>query len=141
MFNPSIRERIRSLTEQLRLLRSLQSVEEEEFLKNPLVSSTVERAFHLAIEALLDVGHFIIRREGWPTPLTYADIFRTLSRKGVLPSVKEEELVKLAQFRNLLVHGYAVIDKRRVYQLLQTRLDDLHEIARRITEWAEKINK
>jgi len=81
----------------------------------------VERAFHLVIEALLDVGHFIIRREGWSPPLTYADIFRTLSRKGVVPSVKEEELVKLAQFRNLLVHGYAVIDKRRVYRLLQTR--------------------
>ena len=31
----------------------------------------------------------------------------------------------MARFRNLLVHGYAVVDDNRVIEILQTRLEDL----------------
>lgn len=41
------------------------------------------------------------------------------------PEVVCERLRGLGGFRNILVHGYLDIDRRRVYQALQIELEDL----------------
>ncbi|PLJ78458.1 MAG: hypothetical protein B7L53_00460 [Thermofilum sp. NZ13] len=49
----------------LRLIK-VREMSKEEFLSNPLVIDATERNFQVAIEALLDVGSFIISKKGWP---------------------------------------------------------------------------
>lgn len=41
-------------------------------------------------------------------------------------------LQNMARFRNLLVHGYARVDDRRVIGVLQTRLPDLEAFRRSV---------
>ena len=45
-------------------MKEIRSVGKEEFLVKPLLRDATKRNLHVAIEALLDVGSFIISREG-----------------------------------------------------------------------------
>ena len=42
----------------------------------------------------------------------------------------------MARFRNLLVHGYAVVDDNRVIEILKTHLGDLDEFRRSLARTA-----
>ncbi|HXF04016.1 MAG TPA: HepT-like ribonuclease domain-containing protein [Blastocatellia bacterium] len=46
-------------------------------------------------------------------------------RRGNFPDELVRELEKVAKLRNLLVHLYGRLDDRKVYDILQTWLDDL----------------
>lgn len=41
----------------------------------------------------------------------------------------------MAKFRNVLVHLYLEVDRRRVYRYLQESLEDFEQFARYISEW------
>ena len=43
---------------------------------------------------------------------------------GAIEEAFSEELVKMAKFRNRLVHLYWEVDDRQLHEILQTRLDD-----------------
>ena len=49
------------------------------------------------------------------------------ARRGHLETDLVERLENMARFRNLLVHGYAIVDDARVVEILKTRLHDLDE--------------
>ncbi|MDQ4130085.1 MAG: DUF86 domain-containing protein, partial [Actinomycetota bacterium] len=57
--------------------------------------------------------------------LSYADVFAVLAEAGWLGPALAQALQDAARFRNLLVHGYARVDDRRVVEALPGRLADL----------------
>lgn len=71
----------------------------------------VERLAQLLIQALLDLGAMIAVYTEGLKPETYKGIARLLAEKLGLTSDDRELLEGLAGFRNLLVHGYAEIDR------------------------------
>ena len=89
----------------------------------------VQSAFlQLAIESCLNVGNRLISLEQFnqptDTPETYADIFIQLKILGVTDEDFTDRLVKMAKFRNRLVHLYWEIDKKKIYELIRDNLDD-----------------
>lgn len=54
----------------------------------------------------------------------------SVERLGILPPELAQRLRPLAGFRNVLVHGYLVIDLDRVHAVLNSHLDDVREFAR-----------
>ena len=48
------------------------------------------------------------------------------------------QLVKMAGFRNIVVHDYAKIDDAAVYGALKKRLGDFEEFARSIVAYLER---
>jgi uncharacterized protein YutE (UPF0331/DUF86 family) len=58
-------------------------------------------------------------------PEEYAGCFATLQQAGLLSAELTVRLQQMARFRNLLVHVYWKIDYGQVYEVIQTRLDDL----------------
>jgi len=120
----------------LRLVK-VREMSKEEFLSNPLVIDATERNFQVAIEALLDVGSFIISKKGWPTPSRYQEIGRELADQGVLTLEEGKRLSSMAGLRNILVHVYAQVDHERLYSLLW-RVEELEEIMRKLLNYIEK---
>jgi len=53
-----------------------------------------------------------------------ADVFEVLSEQGVLENLPVDRLKNMTRFRNLLVHGCAVVEDVRVLEILKTHLDD-----------------
>ncbi len=86
--------------------------------------AAVKYRFLVAIEASIDAGQHILSSEGFRAPESSADVFRVLGENGVLEQHAVVQLEAMARFRNLLVHGYAVVDDARVIAILRTHLGD-----------------
>jgi len=126
-----ISSRLKLLNQYVDELRSMQWVSFEEYQDNKLIRKFVERTFHTAIEACLDIGSHLISREGFRYPEDNKDIFQVLYG-DLLP-----RLINMAGFRNVLVHNYADLDNAIVYGALKKRLGDFDEYARAIVTYLE----
>lgn len=77
---------------------------EDDFLHDEMLRAAVERQFEIIGEALNQLNKV--------DPATAARI---------------PDLARIVAFRNLLIHGYAAIDARRVWRIRQTALPPLIE--------------
>lgn len=111
---------IETCVQQLRTLarpeRIAEDVREERFVQHTL---------QLAIQAALDVASHIVSDERLGEPATNQDLFQILARHGWTSPGQVATLRAMAGFRNLLVHGYADVDRRIVRDVVEHRLDDL----------------
>ena len=126
--------RLERLREYFAVLESVQGYDIDRFVQDPFIHGTAERNLHLAIECLMEVGNHVISDRGYPKPENYADIFRILAERGVIPKDLFQELVGMAAFRNVLVHDYLRLDRKRVYQILWEKLPLLKNMGRIFAE-------
>jgi len=66
------------------------------------------------------------------TPETYADIFIQLKNMGVIDGSFCDRLVKMAKFRNRLVHLYWEIEKEKIIEIIQENLKDFSIFQERV---------
>lgn len=129
-----ITEKIKFLAEYIADLEEERNFSLNEFISNKKLRRYVERTFQLAIECCLDIGSHIISSERLREPEDNKDIFIVLVENKYLPVNDLENLKKMAQFRNLVVHSYARIDPEILYGILQNSIIDLKKFARNIKE-------
>jgi uncharacterized protein YutE (UPF0331/DUF86 family) len=123
-----IKEHLKHLNKYYLLLREIQKKNYQEFEKDAFIQGSAERFLQLAIESCLNIGNRLISLEQFnqptDTPETYADIFIQLKILGVTDDSFTDRLVKMAKFRNRLVHLYWEIDKKKIYELIRDNLAD-----------------
>jgi uncharacterized protein YutE (UPF0331/DUF86 family) len=85
----------------------------------------IERTLQMAIEACVDIASHVIADRGLPVPATYAEVFDVLGQAGLIDRALRDAMVKMARFRNLIVHEYTRIDPDIVVHILRHDLDDL----------------
>ncbi|MGI5859111.1 MAG: type VII toxin-antitoxin system HepT family RNase toxin [Tepidanaerobacteraceae bacterium] len=98
------------------------------------ISRYVERTLHMAVEACLDIANHIISYEGYREPVDNKDVFQVLFEQKILDERLMENLKKMAQFRNVIVHDYIRIQPEIVYAILQKNLGDILEFANLVKE-------
>lgn len=74
-------------------------------------------------------------RLGGRAPKDYADCFAALAELGVVSADLAGRLQRMARFRDLLVHLYAEVDDRRVYEILRADVADLDELRSQVLDW------
>ena len=131
-------ERLERLREYLEILETVQQYDMKRFAQDPFVHGTAERYLHLAIECLLDIGNHVISDRGYPKPESYADIFRILAEKQILPDELLDELSGMAAFRNVLVHDYLRLDREKVYHILMEKMPLLKRVGHLYSELLEQ---
>jgi uncharacterized protein YutE (UPF0331/DUF86 family) len=129
---------LKGLEKALQILQQSSKVTFEELIDNHVLLSAVERNLHVAIECVLDIGNHIIAEKGFETPETNEDIIRILGDEGVITPEFADRIKGMAGFRNILVHEYAGIDYRLLYNYLLHCLDDLREFAYHISLYLER---
>ena len=125
MINDSIAERINLFYENFELLKNISKKSFDEFISSPYLQLSAERLLQVLIEIILDIGNYLINILKLPKPSTYTDVFRILCEHNVLPQEMKNELVQMAQFRNLLVHGYLKIDRAWIYKIMTENTNSL----------------
>lgn len=133
-----VQARLKLLAEYISDLKEFHNASFQEYQDNKLIRKSVERTLHTAIEACLDIGHHIIAEEGFRSPEDNKDVFAVLGEEGIVPGELVPQLVKMARFRNLLVHEYAQIDNTIVYGILKRRLSDFDEFAQAIVAYLSR---
>ena len=130
-----VQARLAKIREYVALLRKIRGLaDERRFIADPLVYGNAERYLQLAIQAVLDVSHHIVADMELGLPSDSKELFTTLVRHKVLPVRLSKKLVSMAGFRNVLVHEYLEIDRRRVYRALKADLRDFESFVRAVGE-------
>jgi len=84
----------------------------------------VERTLQMAIEVCVDLANHVIADRGLRVPATYAEAFEVLGEAGILSAAQQEAMVRIAKFRNVIVHDYARVDPAIVVRILRAHLGD-----------------
>ena len=102
-------------------MRDYASHDRDEVLADPARLGHVKYLFVTAIEGCIDAAQHVCASEGYGAPDTNADAMLALGRHGLLEDDEATAMARAVRFRNVLVHGYAAVDDRRVVGFL----DDL----------------
>ena len=142
MLDSRIKDHLQRLVKYLNALKDIKKHSKEEFLENGILEASSERYLQLSIESCLNIGNRIISLEQFDkeisAPETYADIFRILAKIGVIENEFSDKLVKMAKFRNRLVHIYWDIDKEEMYNIIQTNLGDFEKFIECVIQYYNK---
>lgn len=91
----------------------------------------VDATLHIlqtSIQALIDIGGYLVAERALPTPRTSHEIFERIEEAGLLPAGTAQRVAPIIGFRNRVVHLYDRIDERRVYEILVEHRRDLAEL-------------
>jgi uncharacterized protein YutE (UPF0331/DUF86 family) len=137
-----LRARISYIEDSLRSLERFKEISYEQFHSN---SDNFRIAFydlHRALEAVLDIGSHILSRIPGARPSSYKDIPRLLEKHKIVPSsFAVDQLMKMAGYRNRMVHFYGEIAEREIYNIIQEELQDFYAFCRYINDVLKKPSK
>jgi uncharacterized protein YutE (UPF0331/DUF86 family) len=88
-----------------------------------------EHTLQIAIQAILDVASHIVSDERLGEPRTNRELVDLLERHRWLTSDLAATMRRMVGFRNVLVHGYEIVDVAVVQEIVEHRLDDLLQFA------------
>jgi len=128
------RRKLLSLDQYQRELGELVSSGRERYLADWRAQRAAERTLQLAIEVCIDLAEHVIADHRLPIPETVAGAFETLHKAKLLEPTLAGALVRMARFRNLLVHDYVRIDAARVFEIATTDVADIDRFAQAIRE-------
>lgn len=101
-----------------------QDVTPEEYRRDWKTQRIVERTLQMAIEACLDVANHLVADRQLRVASSYAEIYDVLGEAGLLEDRLRKTMIRMARFRNILVHDYERIDPAVVIRILREDLDD-----------------
>lgn len=137
-----IKEHLKNLNKYYLLLLESRKIPFTEFTESPLYKGSTERFLQLAIESCINIGNRLISLYQFTkpvaTPDTYADIFKELGSLGVVGHEFMQRLIKMARFRDRLVHLYWDIDQESLYGFLQDNLNDFKLFQEDVVEFLRK---
>ena len=120
--------------EKLELLRAKDYQEFRSDFRN------VDSAFHrlqTSIQALIDIGSYIIAELGLRTPCSSAEVIEILTEAGFINLEDRDRHISMIQFRNRVVHFYNDIDVGVLYGILREEIDDIRVLYRTFLEIIE----
>ncbi len=83
-----------------------------------------ERLLQVSVEVVIDICNLLVSGLRLGLPAEEEDLFRKLVRAGVITEDMDARLREMRGFRNILVHEYAQVDDRLVYEAVKTKLED-----------------
>jgi uncharacterized protein YutE (UPF0331/DUF86 family) len=129
-----LQRRVAALRNYLTLLRQRYGGQSlEAFQKDEIGRLAAERLLQLAAECCIDIANHVVADRGGAQPETYREAFASLGQMGVIPEDLARVLENVAGMRNVLVHGYLVIDPAKVHYAIVHGLDDLGRFAQLVS--------
>jgi uncharacterized protein YutE (UPF0331/DUF86 family) len=119
-----LRELAGHLRNSIRELQEIGQTPKEIFLKDSRLVNSAKYLLIVAAEAALDICNHLAARKGGRSPTDYADCIAILAEIGVIDEELKQRMVRMARFRNLLVHLYWRVDDAEVYRVIREELGD-----------------
>lgn len=137
----SILAKLKKLEDTIEKLEALHKTPFEIFLHDFQIQDASMYNLVIGIEAITDIGNYLLAEHYHKSPETYEDIIHQLGETKI---ISEELLAKskgMARFRNLLIHLYEVVEPESVYENLQKAPDIFREFAVAFSDFLEKTEE
>ncbi|TRY24393.1 DUF86 domain-containing protein [Brevibacillus sp. LEMMJ03] len=122
-----IDEVLTHLSRMLDLLNKLAARGAENVLADDVAEAAMERALHLSIEAVIDVGNALIDGFIMRDPGSYSDIVEILRDERVISDEQARVLTDVVEFRRHLVNQYTRVPAAEMVALVQNSLPTLRQ--------------
>ena len=116
-----------SIQKHIKRISAKSAVDSASFLKDIDRQDVIAFNLHLAIENCIDIAAHIIAEENFGVPGSASDMFYLLEENSFVSPKLTEKMVKAIGLRNLIVHEYAKIDVKRLYQIVKMDLGDIND--------------
>ncbi len=127
----------------LSALRELSVMKEEVFLSDKRNPASAESYLRRSLESVFDIGRHILAKSYGFKELEYKKIALELGEKGVINKDYARVLLKMAGYRNRMVHLYHEVSPKEIYEILKNHLLDIDifisEISRFIEDYKRQI--
>jgi uncharacterized protein YutE (UPF0331/DUF86 family) len=92
-----------------------------------------EHYLRRSLEAVFEIGNHILSKIPGTRVTTYKEIAIELGKQNILPKkFVEEKLIKMAGYRNRLIHFYSEINSQEIHKIITNELEDLKEFIKYI---------
>jgi len=138
-----IRTRIQEIRKRvLELERQYKGISKEKFIKDAKLTAGAERNLQVAIQACIDISNHIVAALSLERPVEEtSEVFNTLGNEGIIPQEFVDAMTKMTGYRNILVHGYLIVDSNKTHEYIQNHLKDFSTFAEHIEKFIEKFEK
>jgi len=133
-----IQENINLIGEFLEKLKRLSKLSEDDFLGDERNPAAAESFLRRCIEAIFDIGRYILSKSFAFKSLEYKEVAKELGKKGIVSEEYSEILVKVAGYRNRMVHFYKKITDNELYSILQKDLVDIEKFLKEMEAFLRK---
>jgi uncharacterized protein YutE (UPF0331/DUF86 family) len=123
-----VRGKLDVLASNERQLKWLGQLSEADFASDARNLDSALHRLQTSIQALLDVGAYVVGSLKLPTPQHSADIIINLRDAGMIDPAAADSYVRMAAFRNRVVHLYNRIDPAIVLDILQNHSHELQAL-------------
>jgi len=127
-----IQENLSLIGSYLERLHRLKNCTRDEFLGDERNPAAAESFLRRAIEAMFDVGRHILAKTYEFKSLEYKEVAAALAEKGIVSPAFGQTLVKMAGYRNRMVHYYKEIKPEELDDILRNDLGDIENFIREI---------
>lgn len=130
-----LQTRISYIEDSLKSLERFKGIAFNEFHANSDNFRITFYDLHRALEAVMDIGAHILSRIPGSRPTSYKDIPRLLEKNKIIPAdFSQNSLLKMAGYRNRMVHFYGEITEGEIYDIIQDELEDFYTFLKYINE-------
>jgi len=132
-----ILQKLKQLEENLKTLQELkQEITINDLSQNKRFEWELRYGFFESIQIMIDISCKITNIYNLGTPQNYRECIELLGRYNYLKKEHIDRYTAMIGLRNLLIHEYTTIDKKKLYEFLNA-LDDFKNF---ITEIKENIS-
>lgn len=97
-----------------------------------------ERLLQVSIEVIIDICNLLVSGLRLGLPAEEDDLYRKLVEADIMTKEMGETLREMKGFRNVLVHEYARVDDRIVYEAVNTKSEDFALFRREVLVYLRK---
>jgi uncharacterized protein YutE (UPF0331/DUF86 family) len=113
-------------------LKPFSMMTKEEFLSDRKNPPFVESYLRRGLEAIFDVGRYILSKTYGFKEIEYKTIAKELGGRGVVTRELSDTLTAMAGYRNRMVHFYKEVTPEELHHLVVYNLKDFDRFAREI---------
>ena len=122
--------RLEEILKDIEELKYFQKVSLEKF-KEGKNFAIAEHYLRRALEAIFDIGSHILSRIPGVRPSSYKEIAILLGETGIVnEEFAKDKLLKMAGYRNRLIHFYLEVKKDELYTIIKNNLSDIEEFCK-----------
>ncbi|NWF91474.1 MAG: DUF86 domain-containing protein [Syntrophaceae bacterium] len=122
-------------------LRALSMMGEKDFLSDKRNPAAAESYLRRSLESIFDIGRHILAKTYGFKELEFKKIALELGEKGVVEKEYSRTLLKMAGYRNRMVHLYHEVSSPEIYSILKNHLSDIEQFIFQISLFIENYKK
>lgn len=120
-----INRKITLINADLKSLKALSKLSLKTYLSKTEYEALAERYLERIIGRMIDINYHVLSEKEQEIPTDFYNSFINLGRKKYLPVKLAEIMANAAGLRNRLAHEYDEIDAKKVYEAIESCLQDV----------------